>query len=56
MKINVPINDTGIVTSGIKVILADARNKYTTIITKINASKIVKNTDLTEALTGIDAS
>jgi hypothetical protein len=38
---NVPINEIGIVTSGISVILADPRNKYMTAATRAIASKIV---------------
>ena len=38
---NVPINEIGIVTNGISVILSDPKNKYITAATRAIASKIV---------------
>ena len=37
---NVPINEIGIVTKGISVILSDPKNKYITAATRAIASKL----------------
>src|SRR5690349_7784606 len=50
-KINVPISDTGMANTGIKVARQFWRNKNTTITTKVSASKSVVVTSFIEVFT-----
>ena len=50
-KVKVPIKDTGIASTGIKVALQFCKNKNTTNITSASASRSVTITSLIEACT-----